>query len=283
MTSPYALTVCKPTPYSFALDLDVPLTPFFAAWASDVGDASVEAKKIIDAKVLVKSRFARGRISSMLKLTKNQFEQVLVDVGADPSWRSVVEEYLDHEFVCCNAPPPSVTTLLQRLPQMVGITDGKEVYRSVKSDLGKMVTVSRDLTEREIKETAIPDNIFINITTPNLLVNPITDPEMSLTTTAVALWVFAKYGKLNIGAKLRRWLVLQLDHRVGKLPSFGNPPKLRTWATGLSAKLYNFDRPDARVQTTHACHTTANYTPLSYLVFNTTGKAVCTRHRHPKS
>ena len=79
-------------PDDYKEHLDAPMSPFFTAWGGDLGEP--HASKLLAVADLVKARYGRSTIRQMLALTEGQFEAILSEVGADPYWRLVCEEYL---------------------------------------------------------------------------------------------------------------------------------------------------------------------------------------------
>ena len=99
-------------PEDFKDKLDAPISPWFNAWAREMGGSPAE--KLMQAKRLAKSRFARSRLSKLLDLTSVHFESILTDplVKADPLWRPVAEDYLGRAFARPAVPHPHLSGLV---------------------------------------------------------------------------------------------------------------------------------------------------------------------------
>lgn len=86
----------KHPPEAFYRRGDALISPYFKSIGRELG--GTPERKVIEAKDLVKKRYARTRIQQLFKLTGKQFEEVLSDVGADTCWKPMFEEHAGYTF-----------------------------------------------------------------------------------------------------------------------------------------------------------------------------------------
>jgi hypothetical protein len=226
----------------FKYNLEAPITPWFKAWADEMGPEAGE--QLMKAKDLVKSRFARPRLSKMLKLTNCQFEGVLTDAGANALWRPIAEEYLGAMFS-----KPSVPSSA-RLYHHLGIDDEAQTctMRLLKQN-GKASTIASNLSLSEIASSTVPQAALDVIGTPCPELNNITPGEMGKAATEVCAAFFCMHGTLSMGgAMIRHQGRLMRAHAKPPLKATGNDRFREPWAKAIAIKCSNWDRKDARVR-----------------------------------
>jgi hypothetical protein len=234
----------QPGPEEYKENLDAPLTPFFEAWADELGGSPAERMRKV--KKMVKSRYGRTRLRLMLKLTDTQFEGVLRDCECDPYFRLVTEEYLGAKFVKAAVPDSAAL-----VPSIARVAEVDLPVRQEKK--GKKGTVSAKLDSYE--SVLLPAESLAVIETPNLAVNTFKPGEMQKSARETAAAFFCEFGELAIGISLLRRLAGQLSIRAPHCPLKGKVPKLMNWEHTLANVFENWARPDARVRAKQSTHT----------------------------
>jgi hypothetical protein len=219
--------------------LDSPMSPFFTAWGHDLGES--HTSKLLAAKDLVKARYGRSKIRQMLGLTEGQFEGILSEVGADPYWRLVCEEYLGAKFA-----KPQVPASAEAISRPIYQTPNDSLRQEDKPS-GKASTIAAMLGVK-VMESTLPLAALTCMLTACPKLNPITPPDHYHATTEICAAFFCEHGTLSAGATMIRHMAGQF-RAVAKAPlvAKGNARFKDPTAKAIAIKLGNWDRKDARV------------------------------------
>ena len=244
-------------PESYAADKEQRASPLFRAWAREAG--GTPARKIVELGQLVKSRYARGRISSVLSLTTTQFEAACREVGGEDSWRSTFEFFVDGEFKKPQVPSSVALAMMgptapgapaTPVPLTLSSPAPPEEALQAKCDYGKQSTLTKVIGSEQVKNIYVPAAVWEVNTTPSPFVNALGDKDVKAVANEWAAWTFANFGILNVGALFRSRCARQITSRLPKLQerkSNGKPAQ-RGWDSILMRKAYMLDRPDATVR-----------------------------------
>jgi hypothetical protein len=256
-------------PEDFKGKLYAPISPWFNAWGRELG-GSPEAK-LQEAKKLVKSRFARGRLGKMLQLTSTQFEGILTDpkVDADPLWRPVAEEYLGAKFARPEVPDSAALVNIQ---SRITATEPAPQERKAKAN-GKSNTIGARISAEQKEKQLLPAAMLDVIDTPCPALNNINQPDFTKATTEVCAAFYCEHGTLSMGAPMvrhfgklmRNWVRPPIDAK-------GNTRWPDPTEKALAIKLSNWDRKDARVNPSPVLEPPA---PASQLDACVTSRCVC--------
>ena len=220
----------------FKDDLCAPLTPYFKGWADELG--GTPGHRLIAVKKLVKSKYGRGKLGGMFKLTESQYEGLLVEAGCDPYFRIVTEEHLGQHFAQVQVPSSAAL-----VPAVSRTADSADLYMRHEKK-GKQGTVSATLLSYEGE--LLPCEALAVISTPNIGANPISIPDLSASTTEIVASFFCEHGTLAIGANLVRLKGGQMGLHAPHLPSRSKKPC--KWDSSIQFKCENWARPDATVR-----------------------------------
>ena len=229
-------------PEDFKHQLDAPISPWFDAWAREMGGSP--AIKLGEAKKLVKSRYARSRLVKMLKLTSVQFEGILTEVDADPLWRPVAEDYLGQAFAKPEVPDSAALVLPSR-----GIIAAAVLgpVRETKQN-GKASTVAALMAPDEKEKQLLPAMCLSVIETPCPAQNNVSHPDFNRSTTELCAAFYCEHGTLSMGAPMVRHYGKAMRDRIK--PPLGSKGTTR-WPDptekAIAIKISNWDRKDARV------------------------------------
>ena len=246
-------------PESYAGLRDARASPLFRSWARDYGGSPGE--KINKLGLLLKSRYARTRIGPILELTESQFEAACIDpaVKGEAGWRTTFEYYTDGKFVKPAVPSSAAlyTKIMSDQPSAASTEDREDKEeRAAKADFGKMNTISKEL-KSVLDDIYVAPDVTKVVETPNPFVNEIPDPDVKAVTNEWGAWIFGSFGKMNVGAPLRRKNARQIH---SKLPRIAKRKckaterlEARDWDALLMRKAYMLDRPDALVTSGTEC------------------------------
>ena len=193
---------------SFRCDGEARVTDFFQAYANEMPPSMAERFEAYGAKFM--ERHARARLSSLFKLLRSQCNSVIADVHKEmkltledeDAIRESIEEAAGFVFELSKAPESAALATKRKSPGGEGTQPKK----------GR--SLSQCLPQAQQIETALPDSVFDVVTTPDPLINPITETELSLITDETLKFLCRTFGRHNVGLQIVRVYAAQIRRKV---------------------------------------------------------------------
>ena len=186
---------------SFVGKTSAPHEHVFAAWGATLDPAS--AQLLASASAYIKETTARATVGQLLKMTWAQFEtNILVehcklDEVKAGAWRESFEDIVDMKFTDPSAPMPVSNQLAVR-PNPI-------------ADAASL-TISADLAKTgELYDYIIPPVPASHLETANPKVVCVTENDIKAGLDWAIEYLYSKFGRINVGARLAKQIGRQLD------------------------------------------------------------------------
>jgi len=226
-----------PRPEAFGGKRDALISPFFKAIAGELDGSPAE--RAIAVKNVVKRRFMRTRMSHMFALTDTQFDSVLIDVGADTTWRPHIENLAQMTFTKSSAPPSATFAHIQPSDRHHFGGHGVAAGAVVET---KENTLSDELGAEQVVKLMPPEFIWALVELMDPVNESVCEKQMTKICTELMVWLFCLFGKWNIGVAIIRRLARMATVRFPNVKA-----KSGSWEKTLKYKSQCLSRKDASV------------------------------------
>lgn len=213
---------------------DARVSPYCRAIAREIGGSP--GKAAIVAGDIVKKRFAKTRLRQLFHLTTSQFESVLSEAGADPSWRPMFEEAAGMQFQVITCPVVTSSASIEKSRALALEGYGAQT-------LYKTNTLSVELGSASVSRILVPTEVFVVKITGDSRHYTLKQEEVTQIGNKMVAWMFAKKGKVNLGAPVIRELAKQTNVHYPKIST--KKGALTTWLKYLTGKFQVCNRSDA--------------------------------------